>query len=188
MSDRPSLPAALRVGDLDPARGHEFSLRPDAGTLASIASELGLLGLRKLSFAGRIAAQGEKDWHLSATLGATVVQPCVVTLAPVTTRLDLPVARLFVAGMDPATEDETEMPEDDAREPLGSEIDPARVMIEALSLALPDYPRAPDADLGEAVFAAPDVAPMRDEDARPFAGLAGLRDSLAKTPDDETKG
>jgi len=59
-------------------------------------------------------------------------------------------------------------------------IDPAAVMIEALALAMPLYPRAEGADLGEAVHAEPGVTPMRDADARPFAGL---RDRLARDED-----
>ncbi|MCX8227096.1 MAG: DUF177 domain-containing protein, partial [Sulfitobacter sp.] len=34
------------------------------------------------------------------------------------------------------------------------------------------------AELGQAVYAEPGVAPMTDEDARPFAGLAQLREKL----------
>ena len=34
------------------------------------------------------------------------------------------------------------------------------------------------AELGEAVYTAPGQIPMSDEDARPFAGLAALRDKL----------
>ena len=70
---------------------------------------------------------------------------------------------------------EIEMPEDDTQEPLPEVIDLGAVMAEALALALPDYPRAPGAELGEAVFAAPGVAALRDADLRPFAALAKLR-------------
>jgi len=38
-------------------------------------------------------------------------------------------------------------------------------------------------ELGEAVFAAPGTAPLRDEDTRPFAGLAGLRAALDNDTD-----
>jgi hypothetical protein len=48
-------------------------------------------------------------------------------------------------------------------------------MAEALALALPDYPRAPDAEMETGQFAAPGVDPMTDEDAKPLAGLAALR-------------
>lgn len=171
---------ALRVADLPQNAPTSFELTPDAEQRDALARDLGLLALRKLRFAGRITAQGKRDWLLEAQLGATVVQPCVVTLEPVTTRIDAEVRRLFVAGLAEPEASEVEMTEDDTVEPLGAEIDPAAVMAEALALALPLYPRKPDADLGEAVFAEPGVEPMRDEDTKPFAGLAGLRDALKK--------
>ncbi|WP_299953343.1 DUF177 domain-containing protein [uncultured Roseobacter sp.] len=175
---------ALRVADLNQNSSTSFSLRPDAAALKAIATELDLLGLRKLSFSGEVAAHGGADWRLTGTLGATVVQPCSVTLEPVTTRIDVPVERMYLAQYEEIDAPEVEMPEDDTTEPLGQWIDPEQVMIEALVLALPLYPRSDGAELGETVYAEPGVTPMRDEDARPFAGLAGLKAQLDKTSKD----
>ncbi len=175
---------AFRVAELPQNAPTEFDLRPDADTLRRLAGELGLSGLRKLRFAGRIAAHGARDWRLEAHLGATVIQPCVVTLDPVTTRIETDVTRLFLADMPRSDAPEAEIPEDDTIEPLGTVIDPAAVMAEALALALPLYPRKAGAELGEAVFAEPGKTPMRDEDTRPFAALASLRDRLGgRDPD-----
>jgi uncharacterized metal-binding protein YceD (DUF177 family) len=78
---------------------------------------------------------------------------------------------------------EAEMPEDDAVEPLPQTLDLGTVMVEALSLALPPFPRADGAELGQVLAAAAGVTPMTDDDAKPFAGLGALRDKLTK--DDE---
>jgi uncharacterized metal-binding protein YceD (DUF177 family) len=173
-------PSALRVADLPQNTSSSFSLRPNAADLKSISAELSLLGLRKLSFEGKIKAQGKKDWVLVAKLGATVVQPCVVTLDPVSTRIDVPVRRVYMADWEEPEEDDVEMHEDDEVEALAEYIDPAAVMIESLSLALPQYPRVEGADSSETVFTEPGKRPMTQEDAKPFAGLAALRDSLKK--------
>lgn len=173
---------ALRVADLSQNASTPFDLHPAPEELKSLAQQLGLSGLRKLRFTGEITAQGRKDWLLTGRLGATVVQPCIVTLDPVTTRIDTDVRRLYLADMPEIDAEEIEMPEDETVEQLGSVIDPGDVMVEALSLALPLYPRKDDVGLDESVFAEPGVEPMRDEDARPFAGLASLRDSLKKQP------
>ncbi len=183
MAQQPPSDTALRVSELSQGDDNAFSLRPDADRLKEIAAELDLLGLRKLSFQGRIRPLGGTDWTLQATLGATVVQPCVVTLEPVTTRIDTDVTRQFVSDWSDPDDPEVEMPEDDTVEPLGTWIDPAVVMREALALALPDYPRKDDAELGQLVYTKPGDKPMTDEDARPFAGLAALRNSL--DPDKE---
>ena len=142
------------------------------------------MGLRKVSLRGTLLPEGKRDWRLEAVLGATVTQPCVVTLAPVTTRIDEPLERIWRAELEIPTGDEVEMPEDVSEEQLGREIDLGQVLSEALALALPAWPRAEGAELGEAVYTAPDATPMRDEDARPFAGLAGLRDALKKGESD----
>ena len=180
MSLPPSPTRALRVADLSHNAATPFDVRPDTATLEGIARDLGLLALRKLSFQGTVSALGKHDWELQATLGATVVQPCVVTLEPVTTRIDLPVVRRFIKDLARPDAPEIEMPEDDTIEPLGTVIDPAQVMIESLALALPDYPRKEGADLEQSRFAEPGTAPMSDDEAKPFAGLADLRDSLKK--------
>ncbi|WP_416376510.1 YceD family protein [Thalassovita sp.] len=172
----------LRVSDLPTTRPTRFKLIPDDAELRAIADELGLLDLRKLRFEGEIRAEGRRDWRLKADLGATVVQACVVSLEPVNTRIDEKVNRLFVAELpeDNTDEEEVEMPEDDSIEALGKVIDPAAVMVEALSLALPLYPRAKDAELDQTRFTEPGKAAMTDEETKPFAGLAALRDKLDK--------
>jgi len=181
MADIPKTQTILRVADLPQRKGHVFALTPDAETCADIVEALDLTGLRKVSFAGRLRAIGRDDWQLEGTLGATAVQPCVVTLAPVTTRIDGPVIRHFVRDWhEPVESDEVEMPEDDSTEPLPAEIDLIAVLSEALALALPDYPRAPDAELDQSTFAAKGITPMSDEDTKPFAGLAALKGKLEK--------
>lgn len=155
-----------------PAR---FDLAPDAATRNRIAADLGLTALPALRLAGELVPRGAEDLDLRARLEATVVQPCVVTLAPVTTRLAEPVERRFVARWaEPEGGGETEM-DDDSREPLPENIDLLAIAAEALVLALPQYPRAAGAELGEAVFGPPGAEPLRDQDLRPFAALAALK-------------
>ncbi|QPM89465.1 YceD family protein [Pseudooceanicola algae] len=174
--DPDSSATTLRVSTLSKTRPTTFELRPDKAVMAQIAARLDLDDLRKLSFRGEITAEGRDDWVLKGHLGATVVQPCSVTLVPVSTRLEEAVLRRFTPHLaDDVNEDEeSEMPEDESLEPLGAWIDPAQVMEEALSLALPMYPRAEGVGPADAVFAEPGQKPMTDEDAKPFAGLAGL--------------
>jgi uncharacterized metal-binding protein YceD (DUF177 family) len=173
-------PARLRLSDLASRTRTPFVLEPDASARAALAGELGLVGLKKLRFTGALVPAGRRDWVLEATLGATVVQACVVTLAPVTTRIDEAVTRRFTADWHEPEGDEIEIPEDDSLEPLPDILDLSRVMTEALALALPLYPRAEGVALGEAVFTAPGVAPLTEESTRPFAALKDLKDALKK--------
>lgn len=170
----------LRLADLPHPKPTSFALGADAAARAAIAAELGIVAIKKLRFDGTLTPMGKHDWRLEGTLGATVVQSCVVTLDPVTTRIDEDVTRSYLADMPEVTSGETEMPEDDTQEALPETLDLAEVMIEALALALPPYPRREGAELGEAVFTKSGVQPLTDEDTKPFAGLAGLRENLEK--------
>jgi uncharacterized metal-binding protein YceD (DUF177 family) len=183
MAERPQQKTVIRLADLDPAEGAVFELKPEA-TQAQM-DRLDVTGLRKARFAGRLIPEGKRGWRLEAQLGATVVQPCIVTLEPVVTRIEDKVVRRYVPNYDQiagvAAEGDGEgmpMPEDDTIDPLPATIDLMVVFEEALSLALPLYPRADGAELGETRFAEKGVAPLEDKDLKPFAGLAGLKDKL----------
>ena len=168
---------ALRVADLPQNRPTKFDLRPDAPALEALATELGVNGMRKLRFAGEITTKGRRDWQLSANLGVTLLQDCVVTLEPMTTRIDEKVERLFLSDYAEPDDPEREMEEDERVEPLGEVIDPGEVMVEALALLIPAYPRKEGAELGEAVYAEPGVEAMRDEDTKPLCRTGRAEES-----------
>ncbi len=174
-------PGEFRVSDLSNRRETPFDLQPDADARAAIATQIGLMALKKLRFTGKIAPSGARGWTLTGRLGATVVQPCVVTLDPVTSRIDEDVERQFMPAEyfeEAEAGSEMEMPEDTSAEPLGQIISAHDAMVESLLLVLPQYPRSDSAELGDAVFAEDGVTPLKDEDTKPFAGLAALRDQL----------
>jgi uncharacterized metal-binding protein YceD (DUF177 family) len=170
-----SHPQRLRVAHLNPNAANSFHLRPGEQPRLDIAAELGLDGLTRLDFQGNIRGEGREGWVLTGKLQARVTQPCVVSLKPVRTDIAEDVRIRFTPHMPKMDGEEAEML-DDTLEPLGSFIDLTAIMVEALSLALPQYPRAKGAQL------ASDTPEADDEPAgdtrRPFAGLEGLlRDS-----------
>lgn len=176
MADLPK--KSLRLGDLSNRGETAFELLPDAAGREAVAAALGIRGVRKLRFTGALAPQGKADWRLTGELGATVVQDCVVTLEPVVTRIDEPVERLYMADWQEPQGDEVEMGEDTDSEPLPASLDLGQVMLEALALALPPYPRAEGVDPLEVSVTEPGKDAMTEEEARPFAGLKALRDKL----------
>lgn len=178
-----SLPkTALRPAELAPDRPAPFHLEPGPEARDALARQLGVQKMRKLRFAGALHPAGKRDWALRAELGATVVQACVVTLDPVTTRIDEPVQRTYLAHLPDLPEaEEVETPEDDGIEELPAEIDLDAVMLEALALALPAYPRSPEAEALDIEAAPPGAAPLDADQEKPFAGLAGLRAKMDRT-------
>lgn len=170
----------FRLSDLAGRKATEFELLPETEERMRIADDLGIIALKKLRFKGKISPKGRTDWQLEAEIGATVVQECVVTLAPVTTRIDEKILRNYVADFEEALMGEIEMDEDDTVEVLPHSLDLYAVMVEALDLALPPYPRAAETDTLEITAAPAGAEPILDEEVRrPFAGLAALRDELS---------
>jgi uncharacterized metal-binding protein YceD (DUF177 family) len=182
MQEQNQILTSYYVAKLSSHKPVAFNLTPDSGKCEAIAQSLGLIGVRKLRFTGELKAQDKSDWLVKAKLGATVIQPCIATLDPVTTRIDQPITRLFVKEMpnQQSTSDGLEMHADDTLEQLHESIDIESIMIEALALALPDYPRSEDSALEQQNFAEPGVTPMTDKDTRPFAGLSALKAKLEK--------
>lgn len=171
-------PTVLRLADLPTRKATKVLYAPDAIQMGALAAELELTALRKLRLEGMLTPMGKTDWQLDARLGATVVQPCVVTLEPVTTRIDEDVRRRYIADWQPPTEAEAEMLEDETIEALPAALDLAQVAAEALTLAVPDFPRVEGAALDRVNYAEDGVIPLSDEDVKPFAGLAALKAKL----------
>lgn len=185
-----SLILALPVSQLSARGARDLRFVPDGEGRAALARHLDLLDLPRLRFEGRIVPEGRGDWRLEGRLAARVVQPCVVTLAPVATRIETDLLRRYLADWTEPDETETEMPADDSAEPLGGRIDVAAAVIEALDLALPAWPRAAGASLPGVAATPPGSGGDRPDEppARPLAALAALRDRLVSAADTGSEG
>ncbi len=170
----PEFARVISRADLGDACVVEFDISPTAEESEAIARLLGARSVRKMRFFGALRPIAD-GWGLTARLGATVVQTCVVSLDPVTTRVDDDMSRRFLATLKPDGPEVVLLPgdADDDVEPLGARIDLGAVALEALALALPAYPRKPDAALADTE---PDAGQTRRE--KPFASLAALRERM----------
>lgn len=175
----PALSLPFRVAALSPRKPTRFDIVATAQQRTALAEELGLSRVESLTFKGELRPNGKRDFTVVADLDARIVQPCSVTLQPVKTTISEQVQRSYLADFVVPDGIELEMHDgDDAFEPLPEVIDAGFVATEALALAIPLYPRAPGADLGEVAVSGPGIAPLRDGDVKPFAGLAALKAKL----------
>jgi uncharacterized metal-binding protein YceD (DUF177 family) len=181
-SPAPAAPAfslPFRVASLSPRKPTRFDIVANADQRAALAQELGLSKVENLTFKGEIRPSGKRDFMVVADLEARIVQPCSISLVPVKTVISEQVQRVFLADFTVPDGIELEMQDgDDAIEPLPEVIDAGFVATEALALAVPLYPRAAGVELGDMAVTEPGVAPLRDGDLRPFAGLAALKAKL----------
>ena len=169
------------VADLPGNRPLRVNITATGDDAARIAAALDALKVTKLRLDGEFEVDRKGNVTFEGTLGAPVAQPCVVTLEPVRTRIDEPLRRIFRADDTPPADHHQILADEDIdHDPLPDIIDLGVVATEALALALPPFPRAEGAELSVAQFTEPGQAPMTDDEARPFAGLAALKDKLQK--------
>lgn len=168
------------VATLSKAAPWTFDLRPDTEAQAQIARFLNIEGIQDLRFKGELGAGPDDRWIATGRLTGRAVQSCIVSLDPVEEAIDEQVRRIYVPedvmaemepDLDPDAEDEFDVYTDT--------IDVAALAVEALALALDPYPRKPGVEVETAQFAAPGTAPLKDEDLKPFAGLAALKEKMS---------
>ena len=175
----PEFSRILKVSKLNNTVDYEFEEIPSEDETNAMAALFDVVSIRKMRFSGRISPFEDEGWLLEGKLGATISQNCVVTLARVRTRLDLDIRRIFTPMAEP---DENEITLDashnDELEPLGKEIDLGLVAMEALVLAIPEYPRVEGAEMPESSFSPPDKSDIEEDAPKAFAGLAALKEKL----------
>lgn len=155
---------------------HVFS----AAEREEIARALDLPGIDRMRIAGRLIAEGDRDWRLEARLTARAVQECVVTFAPVRSNVDEEITRHYLAHPEEPPPGESEMG-DEEEEELPRVLDLGDIAQEVLLLSLPSWPRAEGVDEDEWQATPAGATPITEE--KPFAGLAGLRERLGKAED-----
>lgn len=181
MAKRRIIETTVAVATLDQGRAYHVDVQLSDAALADGAVRLGVIALEKVRLAGRLLPQGKRDWRFDGKIGATVTQACVATLDQVRTRLDQRVSRSYLARWEePAADSVIEMDPDTDTDPLGDTIDLGALALEAVSLAMPDYPRRDDAEAADMSVAAPGIDPLSDADLKPFAALKALREKLEK--------
>jgi uncharacterized metal-binding protein YceD (DUF177 family) len=142
--------------------------------LEAIASALGLISCTSLQASYEIKPIGAGRYALSGTLRAEVVQGCVVTLDPVTGRIEEDFQATFWPEEDipPPRGGIVDLDDDSEPEPIvGGQIAVGRVVFECLAEGLDPYPRKAGASLD---WQEPEPA-SGDTSESPFAVLANLK-------------
>jgi hypothetical protein len=175
---RPVTVAGLRRDSETPLR-----IAAETDELAELARYLNVDRIDRLTLAGFISPADDGGWRVRGRLVAKLEQACVVSLAPVRSRYNAEIERLYLPADKFITEPEVQVSHDDpdAPDPFTDSIDPAQFAVESLALMIDPYPRAESAELERRNFAAPGVTPLSDEAGLPFAGLAVLKPGSGKS-------
>lgn len=141
----------------------------------AVARALGLLGLHSLAARYRIEAVAGGAYRLAGNVKGDVEQACVVTLEPVSSKVDASFDVEFWPELEPADSDEdaTVLEGPDVERFEHGLIPVGRIVFETLSASLDPYPRREDAE-----FRWQDPRAEGPEKTGPFASLSKLKDKL----------
>jgi uncharacterized metal-binding protein YceD (DUF177 family) len=159
-----------------PSRGLDETRTATPEELAALAADLGIERIDSLEARYRIVSLAGGRYRLAGRLIARVVQACVVTLDPVESKLDEPLAVEFrpsveLARAEDPTDSEQSALEAEEYEPIEhGRLAVGRIVVETLTAALPQYPRTPDAALDHT-----EAAPAEPGPTSPFAALKGWK-------------
>ena len=168
--------ASVRIDSM-PIDGRDVSLTADEDERAQLAAQLNLTAVERLTIALH-AVKFRGGIRVTGRLDAGIVQPSVVSLAPVRQVISEPIDRIFLpGGAKPyAGEADAEIFVDLEGDDLpdhfeGQEADLTDLIVETLALAVDQYPRAEGEKLEDlGIVGDPD-----DEPESPFAALKRLK-------------
>jgi uncharacterized metal-binding protein YceD (DUF177 family) len=157
--------------------GDRLDIVADEEERAAVADRLGLLSLDRFEAHAMLSRDGQTI-RASGRLKASLEQACVATGDPVPAHLDEAFELRFVPEPKGGkADDEIELGESDLDTIFhdGSAIDLGGAVTDTLALTLDPYPRSAGADA-----ALKEAGVLTEEDASPFAALAGLKEKLGK--------
>ncbi|PKQ06323.1 MAG: hypothetical protein CVT72_06920 [Alphaproteobacteria bacterium HGW-Alphaproteobacteria-11] len=175
----PEFSLKLAVKDVPPA-GKSIEFNADAETCAALARRFGILELQGLKGTVTVRPFRKQGLIADCRFEATVVQACVVTLDPVTQRIEESFTRRWLPEqpIEPGTAIEArevliEAEGEDAPEPMtGGAVDIGEAVAEELALAIEPYPRK-----AGVAYDLPSEAPedAAEERPNPFTVLEKLK-------------
>lgn len=156
--------------------GDRIELVADDSERAAIVEQLGLLSLSALKAHAVLSRNGERV-DAEGRIQARCEQPCIATGEPVPAAVDEAFTLHFLPEPKGAPDEEIELADADLDTIFhdGARIALGEALVDTLSLTLDPYPRGPNAEA-----ALRDAGVISEEEARPFAALAALKDKFGK--------
>lgn len=146
-----------------------YEIVPNAEVYAGILARLDIVDISDVTGAFSVQRVHEVI-KISGRLTYQVVQKCIVSLDPVKSAIDTEFTVFFTDKEEELAEDL--VVRDDMAEPIeNGQIDLNALLIEQISLSLPDYPRADHAEFEDHIEAPEALKPIEERTHRPFEKL-----------------
>jgi len=159
----------IAVAELDKKEKH-VRLEATEKDCAELAARLRIPEIADIKAELSLNRKTRGVYAVSGRISGRATQQCVVTLEPVDTQLDTEFELIFAEDVKEKTGD-TVLGEAAAEPVEDGVIDLGEVIVQQISLALPDYPRAEGVDFTDYLEAPEALVPPEERTQRPFANL-----------------
>tara|TARA_X000001036_G_C20117227_1_gene577795 strand:+ start:40 stop:573 length:534 start_codon:yes stop_codon:yes gene_type:complete len=128
--------------------------------------------LEKFSFKGQITQKTKHSYVLTASLSATLVQLCVLSLSPIKTSINHKIKEIFSSERDERKGKKMFVNYDAVdTEQLLDEVNIGDIMFEALNLEIPLYPKKKDTNFEGLTITKDGIKPLEIVRNKPFISL-----------------
>ena len=175
---KPILDWSISKIDLLGKTEYKFDKAAKSNELIQLAKLLRIQNLLSFKFKGSIFHECQKGtkFRLIATLSATTVQNCVITLQPIRKKNTIVIERWFFNKNNRQNPINTLLNHsEDEIDTFYDEISLYDIALEELVLNLPDYPRKPNAKFKGISVTEKGITELKDNPLRPFAALSVLK-------------
>jgi uncharacterized metal-binding protein YceD (DUF177 family) len=160
--------------------GVEVEIAAEPPEREALARRFGLVGIAHLAATATVKRISRRLFRVDGSFEADVVQTCVVTLEPFSTRLAQPFSASFGEAGPGLSALVTGLEEDEQPEPIeGGVIDIGETVAQYLALALDPYPRKPGASVPQE-YGAGEGKGEGPSGNKPFAGLGSFKPSRGR--------
>ena len=160
----------LRV--LRQTRKFKFQHKSNLLELAKLTQILNIEELKVFSFQGQFIQVNKNDYILSASFNATLIQLCIISLRPIKTKINHKINQCYSAEEKVNKSKYISIDHDSVeKEQIKSEINVGDIMLEALSLEIPLYPKKKNLRFKGLTITDSEIKPLDQSLNNPFFSL-----------------
>ena len=166
----------ISLFELKRARKINFYHNCSAEELSELALMLQVEKIKFFSFKGQITLTNKTTAMLRGSFSTRLIQSCVISLSPVRTKIEKAVTLNYeISKFNKRQKSVSVSPNFDEPEQIYEEVNIGDVMLEALSLEIPLYPKKEGINFTGITITDTGIKPLELTRNNPFVSLKGLK-------------